>query len=194
MSEWRRIHIIGGSGSGKSTLARAIASSRALPVYDLDAVAYEHGAGVKRSLDARRADVRRIAGQPGWVTEGIFLWWTDELLRAADVILWLDLPWRIGARRVVIRHARASIAGTNRHRGIMKLLRFMWATRKYYGVKPPPTAPDDDRATSRAATAIALAEYTSKVIRCRRPADIRDVMQAVVGRSQQEAGAPWHIL
>lgn len=193
MSEWRRIHIIGGAGSGKSTLARAIASSRALPVYDLDAVAYEQGAGVKRSLDARRADVRRIAGQPGWVTEGIFLWWTDELLRAADVILWLDLPWRIGARRVVIRHARASIAGTNRHRGIRNLLRFLRATRQYYGVKPPPTAPDDDRATSRAATAIALAEHTDKVIRCRRPADIRDVLQAVVGRSLQEAGASWHI-
>jgi len=193
MSEWRRIHIIGGAGSGKSTLARAIASSRALPVYDLDAVAYEHGAGGKRSLDARLADVRRIDGQPDWVTEGIFLWWTDELLRTADVILWLDLPWRIGARRVVIRHARASIAGTNRHRGIMKLLRFLWATRQYYGVKPPPTAPDDDRATSRAATAIALAEHPPKVIRCRRPADIRDVMQAVAGRLQQEAGEPWHI-
>jgi len=75
----------------------------------------------------------------------------------------------------------------------MKLLRFLRATRQYYGSKPPPTAPDDDRATSRAATAIALAEYTSKVIRCRRPADIRDVMQAVVSRSQQEAGASWHI-
>ncbi len=188
MSEWRRIHIIGGSGSGKSTLARAIASSRALPVYDLDAVAYEQGAGVKRSLDARRADVRRIVGQPGWVTEGIFLWWTDELLRAADVILWLDLPWRIGARRVVIRHARASIAGTNRHRGIMKLLRFLRATRQYYGAKPPPTGPDDDRATSCGTTVVALAAYADKVIRCRRPADVRVLMKRIADPMDRERG------
>jgi len=87
MSEWRRVHIIGGAGSGKTRLARTIAARFALPVYDLDEVAYENGAGSKRPLDTRLADVRRIAGQPGWVTEGIYLWWTDELLRAADAII-----------------------------------------------------------------------------------------------------------
>ena len=139
MSEWRRIHIIGGAGSGKTTLARAIGGARTLPAYDLDAIAYEDGAGAKRSLDARLADVRRIVGQPSWVTEGIFLWWTDELLRNADVIIWLDLPWRIGARRIVLRHLRTSIAGTNRHRGIRNLIRFLRATQRYYRAKSPPT-------------------------------------------------------
>jgi hypothetical protein len=179
MLEWRHVHIIGGSGSGKTTLARTIAARYALPVYDLDEVAYEGGAGKKRPLDARLADVRRIVGQPGWVTEGIFLWWTDDLLCAADAIIWLDLPWHIGARRVVIRHLRATVAGTNRHRGIGKLLRFLRETRHYYGAKPPPTAPDDDRATSRDATAAALAPYTDKAIRCRRRADVRDVVKAI---------------
>lgn len=186
MSEWRRIHIVGGAGSGKTTLARAIASARTLPTYDLDAVAYEDGAGAKRSLDARLADVRRIVGQTGWVTEGIFLWWTDELLRTADVIIWLDLPWRIGARRVVIRHLRTSIAGTNQHRGIGNLIRFLHATRRYYRAKPSPTTPDDDGATSREATIVALAKYTDKVVRVRRPADVRALMKSIAGPSQRE--------
>lgn len=188
MSEWWRIHIIGGSGSGKTTLARAIAAQRALPAYDLDTLAYEGGAGAKRPLDARLADVRRIAGQPDWVTEGIFLWWTDELLRAADIIVWLDLPWRIGARRVIIRHLRASLAGTNRHRGIRNLLRFLRATRHYYGAKPPPTAPDDDRATNRAATVAALAAYPDKITRCCRPADVHALMKRVANPMDRERG------
>ena len=35
----RRIHVVGGPGSGKTTLARRLATTHALPVHDLDAVA-----------------------------------------------------------------------------------------------------------------------------------------------------------
>ncbi|HEY8292076.1 MAG TPA: hypothetical protein VIG44_06295 [Thermomicrobiales bacterium] len=186
MTEWQRIHIVGGAGSGKTTLARRLAAHRSVPIYDLDQVAYEGGAGAKRPLSARLADVRRIAAEPDWVTEGIYLWWTDELLRAADVVVWLDLPWRIGARRVVIRHLRASLAGTNRHRGIRKLLRFLRATRRYYHSKSPPLSPDDDAATSRAATVAALAEHGAKVVHCRRPADVRNTARALCSAEARE--------
>jgi adenylate kinase family enzyme len=186
MTDWRRIHIIGGAGSGKTTLARSLAAHRSAPVYDLDQVAYEGGAGAKRSLSARLMDVQRIAAEPNWVTEGIFLWWTDELLRAADVVIWLDLPWHSAARRVVIRHLRASLAGTNRHRGIRRLLRFLRATWRYYRSKSTPLAPDDDAATSRAATMEALAEHGTKVIHCRRPADVRNAMRVLCSAEVRE--------
>ncbi|MGI8857755.1 MAG: hypothetical protein ACR2JW_18625 [Thermomicrobiales bacterium] len=186
MTEWRRIHIIGGSGSGKTTLARRLAAHRSVPIYDLDQVAYEGGAGAKRPLSARLVDVRRIAAEPDWVTEGIYLWWTDELLRAADRVVWLDLPWRIGAQRVVMRHLRASLAGTNRHRGMRRLLRFLRDTRRYYRPKPLPLAPDDDAATSRTATVAALAEHRQKVIHCRRPADVTRVMKRLCSAEARE--------
>ena len=177
----RRIHIVGGPGSGKTTLARRLAIRDALPVHDLDAVAYERGAGPKRPLDLRLADARRIAAGPAWVTEGIYLWWTDELLRAADAIVWLDLPWRIAARRIVVRHARASLAGTNRHRGIRKLVTFLRSTRSYHhGPAVAPAAPDDDGAITRSATARILSPYADKLVHCRTPAEVTTVLDTLL--------------
>jgi adenylate kinase family enzyme len=110
----RRIHVIGGPGSGKTTLARNLAAGRNAAVIDLDRVAYEQGAGAKRPLTARTASLADIVQQPDWITEGIYLWWIDDLLRHADAIVWLDPPFRIAAWRIVARHIRANLAGTNR--------------------------------------------------------------------------------
>lgn len=117
----RRVHVVGGPGSGKSTLARRLGASLGVPVHGLDAVAYEGGAGRKRALAQRRADAARIAAEPGWVAEGAFLWWTDDIVRAADVVVWLDVPWRVAVWRIVRRHAHADLAGRNPHRGYGKL-------------------------------------------------------------------------
>ncbi len=179
VSAWRRIHIIGGAGSGKTTLARQIAEHLTVQAYDLDAIAYENGAGPKRSLDVRRTAVHRIVTQPAWVSEGGFLWWTDELLQAADVIVWLDLPWHIAAKRVLMRHMRASLAGTNKHRGLRKLLRFLLWTRRYYTSESVPAVPDDDGAMNRTATVEALRPHMCKVVRCRRPSEVTALLKAL---------------
>ncbi|MBV9281848.1 MAG: hypothetical protein JOZ41_17355 [Chloroflexi bacterium] len=165
---------MGGSGSGKTTLARRLAACLEAPVYDLDEIGYEGGAGPKRPLEVRLADVARIAAQPAWVTEGVFLWWTDELLDRADVIVWLDIPWRVAAWRIVRRHLGASRAGHNRHPGLRRLIRFLLWVRAYHTATAPapPTAPDDDSAVNRAATAAHLAPYSSKLVHCRRPSDV----------------------
>jgi adenylate kinase family enzyme len=174
---WRRIHIIGGAGSGKTTLAGQLAARLDLPAYDLDAAAYERGAGRKRPLDARRANAHAIANQPGWIAEGGYLWWTEPLVAAADVVIWIDLPWRIAAWRVIKRHLRASLAGTNKHRGVRKLLRFVRWTRRYYTSTSVQPEPDDDAAMSRAATAAMLRQYMDKVIHCRRPSTVKTVLE-----------------
>lgn len=174
---WRRIHIIGGAGSGKTTLARQLAQCLALPAYDLDEIAYENGAGAKRPLEARRVDAHAIADQPGWIAEGGFLWWTEELVAAADTVIWLDLPWRNAAWRVIKRHVLASMAGTNKHRGVRKLMRFVRWTRRYYTSTYAQPAPDDDRAMSRAATTAMLRPYMGKVVRCRRPSTVKKLLK-----------------
>jgi hypothetical protein len=165
----RRIHVVGGPGSGKTTVSRQLAIRLGAPTFDLDEIAYLGGAGAKRALAERLADIAAIRTQPAWITEGIYLWWVDDLFRDADAIVWLDVSWRVAAWRIVVRHARASLAGTNRHPGVGKLFRFLRSTHRYYvdPVLRPPRAPDDEGVVTRAHTANQLAPYGHKLVHSR---------------------------
>ena len=144
-----------------------------MPLYELDAFGYEHGAGMKRPLADKLADIDNLAAQPSWIAEGVFLWWTDALLQNADTIVWLDPPWRIAAWRIVLRHAKASRRGTNQHRELRRLPNFLLGSRAYYrGPALAPQSLDDDDAVTRAATVRVLAPFERKVVRCRRNSDV----------------------
>jgi adenylate kinase family enzyme len=170
----RRLHIVGSAGSGKTTLAQHLSAQLNTPCYELDEIAYAGGFGRKIPLDARLAALQPIIAQPAWVTEGVYLWWTATLMEAADLIIWLDMPVYVNGWRIVARHFRLNRAGTNRHPGNVKLMRFLFhVLRKQIRNTPIiPKAPDDDAATTRAATAEFLRAYAGKVVHCRRPADV----------------------
>ena len=181
----RRIHIIGTSGTGKTTLARQIGSELEAGVHDLDAIgyagAYEGQAGTRRPLDLRLADVHLIATQPSWVSEGMFLWWIDELLVAADLIVWLDLHWRLAGWRIVKRHVRRSLARNNTHPGLRNLAEFVWEGRAdYHNIVPGvPKAPDDDSAITRAGTLVELTRFSNKTVRCTSQRDVGALLDAL---------------
>ena len=177
----RRVHVIGGPGSGKTTLGRQLAVRLGVPLTDLDEIAYVGGAGAKRPPAERLADVGAIAARPAWITEGIYLWWADDLFRAADAIIWLDLPWRVAAWRIVLRHIRSNLAGTNPHPGVPKLWRFLRSTRKYYIDASAKTtaALNDDDAITRALTAREIAPYADKLVRCSDSAEVSSFLSSV---------------
>lgn len=172
----QRIHILGAAGSGKTTLARLAAARLNCPWYELDLVAYEggYGNGRKRMLNERRAELKTILARPSWITEGFFIWWIDDLLEAADVIVWLDLPWHMSMFRLVMRHIRLSEAGENRYPGLWRFTKFFASWWPYYLERQIriPNALDDDYGVNRATVANYLAPYMEKVIQYRRPEDV----------------------
>ncbi len=181
----QRIHIMGAAASGKTTLAGQVATRLRAPLYELDTVAYEGGFARKRTLDERLASLQAITAQPTWVTEGFYLWWIDELLQAADTIVWLDLPWYVSMPRIVTRHIQLSLVGKNRHPGVMNLLNFTWGCRNYYLEKAPhiPQTRDQDFGVNRLGVAKSLAAYADKLVQCHRPADV-DVFLATIDSVQ----------
>ena len=169
-----RVHILGGAGSGKTTLAQQISLHLRAPLYELDLIAYDWGFGGKIPLETRLASVEQIAVEPKWVTEGVYLWWTEALMEAADLIVWLDLPFYVNGWRIVHRHIRLNWAGTNRHPSTRKLIRFLVheMKRQTMRVALVPNAPDDDDALTRPATVSFLKPYTNKTVHCTSPADV----------------------
>jgi adenylate kinase family enzyme len=87
-----RIALIGNSGSGKSTLARQLASVHALPMLDLDTVAWEAGkVAVARDPDAAAHDVQRFCeSSQSWVVEGCYATLVRAALAYAPVLLFLE--------------------------------------------------------------------------------------------------------
>ena len=154
----QRIYIIGGGGSGKTTLGRRVARDLGLELTELDGSA---GAG-ERARGSR------------WVIEGIFVWGTAGWLERADLIVWLDLPWRVARRRILTRHLRLTAAGANPHRGWRLLWQFLRSQRRYYTAPArEPAGPADWDAITRAATARLVREHGDKVVVLRSPREVR---------------------
>ena len=176
----RRIFITGQGGSGKSTLARQLASGLGIPCYLFDAIAYDSTTHRRRSDDLRLAGVREIAAQPAWVIDCWYMGWTEELLQQADLIVWLDLPWRVTAWRILRRHVLADLSGHNPHPGLRRLFTFLLQQRQGY-LEPavPPADLLGRDANNVATTARILAGYRAKVVRCRRPADVAAALRTV---------------
>lgn len=167
LAQAKRVFILGGPGSGKTTLARTLAEMNGLPLFELDSIGYEDGAGAERALEDRLLDVSRIAKKECWVAEGTYIDWTEALALAADHIIVLDLPWHAARYRIVRRHVRAGLQRSNKHPGLRNLWRFVRASREYY------RGPD----AGRLRTSAWLSRYDPKVVICRSPSEVKKVVQ-----------------
>jgi adenylate kinase family enzyme len=103
----RRVNVKGTSGSGKTTFAQGVARRLDLPYVELDAL--HHGPDWSEPTDeVFRARVRGAmdAAPDGWVIDGNYEGKLGDLvIGEADTIVWLDLPFRVKARRLWRRTA-----------------------------------------------------------------------------------------
>ncbi|MCW3796990.1 hypothetical protein OMW55_04115 [Sphingomonas sp. BN140010] len=104
----RRISIVGASGSGKTTLGRQVAERLGLPFWELDeerrAVEY-HAA--RECFRDRIADLAR---GNSWVIDGHYRDVRDLIWSRADVVVWLNLPLHVVAKRLIGRYRRKRMA------------------------------------------------------------------------------------
>lgn len=187
-----RIHIIGGPGSGKTWLARELHRATGLPHFELDLVA---GDGQPpqflppRSIGERRAALHEIAVTPAWITEGSCALWTEELLAAADRVVWLDVRRPEAIRRVLRRHLAGYLSEFRSAEGPAGLLRtachphlkwlgaFVRYTWRYYDLNSGGQQPTEEEECSRASAAYVLAPLAAKTLHYRRAPDLHAIIR-----------------
>jgi hypothetical protein len=155
--------------AGKTTLATHLAQRLDVAVYHLDEFAFVDDRWTLRAARERDEMLARVLEQPGFVTEGGFLGWTDELLAVADVVLWLDPPLRTLVWRHIRRFRRHPL-------WLPGLLRFQ--IESY--IRPEGSGPAKDNPNqTRAGQARALLPWRNKVFRVRRGVTADDVLRSL---------------
>ncbi|KWX00758.1 Topology modulation protein [Carbonactinospora thermoautotrophica] len=88
----RRIAVIGCGGSGKTRLARRLGALLDVPVIHLDAVYYD-SAWNALPQEKFAALQEELVAAPAWVIDGNYASTLPIRLKAADTVVFLDLPW-----------------------------------------------------------------------------------------------------
>lgn len=99
----KRINIVG--NGGKTTLSKAVAAKTGLTCIEMDAVFWKPDWQESTAEELTAGMEQAIASAPGgWIIDGHY--WSkvgDLVLRQADMVIWLDLPWKVMFWRMLRR-------------------------------------------------------------------------------------------
>jgi adenylate kinase family enzyme len=160
-----KVHVIGPSGAGKSTLALELGRRLGLPVYPLDPIAFTDTRWTIRPVPEKMQAVRDILQQSGWVAEGGHVGWTEPLLNAADVVIWLDIS--------LLTTVRRRTRGLNGWQLFLESPQIWWQVMWY--LRRYRTGQDIDRLPSRSAIWHFLTPRMAQVLRYRSNPSVDDV-------------------
>lgn len=114
-----KVSILGHCGSGKSTLARRLATALHIPHLELDRLWFSHG-GTNSLTDSEKQKVHEsicvsvtefLAQNESWVTDGVYSKVQPEIIQAADIVIYIDIP----LHRRMYNHVLRVIKRQNRH-------------------------------------------------------------------------------
>ena len=101
----RRVVVSGLAGAGKSTFSRALSGKTGLPVIHLDVHFWKPG-WVPTPDDEWREKERELLAGEEWIVDGNYHVTLVQRLERADMVVFLDTPWWICARRAFARGVR----------------------------------------------------------------------------------------
>ncbi|SDN64658.1 Adenylate kinase [Psychrobacillus sp. OK028] len=103
-----KIYIVGSVGSGKTTIARKVAASLHIPHFETDNFVWARNpkGDIRNEIDVRNQLFNDAVKLEDWVIEGVHIDWTDEALRLADHIIFLDIPVKQRTYRIIRRYIR----------------------------------------------------------------------------------------
>lgn len=123
--------MVGCGGAGKTTISLKLGEQLGLPVHHLDAIYWKPG-WERTERDAFVAQQQRILDEPQWIVDGNNRSTIELRLRAADTIVFLDLPRRVCLRGAITRFLahrktdRPDKRPGNHERLSLEYLRFIW--------------------------------------------------------------------
>lgn len=107
-----KIVIIGSPGAGKSTLARKLGRKLHIKVVHLDRIFWQPG-WKEKPRDKRIEILEKLIQEKQWIIEGTYLSSSEPRLRAADLIIFLDVAPLVCLQRIINRHRE--YRGLSRH-------------------------------------------------------------------------------
>lgn len=133
-----------------------------MPVHTLDHIAFTDQRWTIRPLAQKVRAVEEILEKPGWIAEGGHVGWTEPILEAASIIIWLDIP--------LLTTLRRRTRGLRGIRLIREVPQIWWQVRWY--LRPYRPSQDLDRRPSGSAIRHFLGPHMRKVFRySRNPTD-----------------------
>ena len=108
----RRVVVFGTTGSGKSWLAERLAARHGLRLIELDALFWGKD-WQPAPLELFRHRVEREIRDGDWIVVGNYGQVRDLTWRAADTLIWLDLPFPLVMWRLLWRTVRRSVTREN---------------------------------------------------------------------------------
>lgn len=127
----QKILIIGSGGSGKSTLARDISSRLGIEAHHLDALLWKPN-WVPATRQEQIVIQTELIERTSWIIDGNYGGTLDLRMKAADTILFLDLPRIVCTYRVLKRmikykgKARPDMGTGCEERFDLKFLMWVW--------------------------------------------------------------------